>query len=249
LLYWMVPAVVANYGFMTLVSNKRVLPLLTDVSQLLPALTIVRTVVTTFLRPFGRPFKVTAKGISTTKTTVEWQFLSVFAVFALLTCLGVCTHLSGFNSVRASTGYSLNVIVSLTNIVVLSLAMAACVERPRWRRDERFRSNERAILTLSSGHSFDAHLHDISLGGARLEGIDPSNALHGDGELYLPEANLQIPFSVVNQRSGLLSLKFRTTDRLRRSLITRLFTGDYHNDVEQVRVKRVFAAVTKAIFG
>lgn len=249
LLYWMVPAVVANYGFMTLVSNKRVLPLLTDVSQLLPAVTIVRTVATTFVRPFGRPFKVTAKGISTSKTTVEWQFLSVFAAFAALTCFGVCTHISAFNSVRASTGYTLNVLVSLSNIVVLSLAMAACVERPRWRRDERFRSNERAIVTLSSGESFDAHLRDISLGGASITGMNASSGLRGDGELYLPEANLQIPFSIANQRAGLLSVKFRTTDQLRRSLITRLFTGDYHNDIQQVRVRRVFAAVTKAIFG
>jgi cellulose synthase (UDP-forming) len=173
----------------------------------------------------------------------------VFAVFAVLTCFGVCTHLSGFNSVRASTGYTLNVLVSLSNIVVLCLAMAACVERPRWRRDERFRSNERAILTLSSGHSFDVRLRDISLGGASVAGISSPDALRGDGELYLPEANLQIPFSVVNQRAGLLSVKFRTTNKLRRALITMLFTGDYNNDVEQVQVRRVFAAVTKAIFG
>lgn len=249
LLYWMAPALVANYAFMTVVSNKRVLPLLTDVSQLLPAVTIVRTVLTTLLRPFSRPFKVTAKGISTTKTTVEWQFLSVFAVFTVLTCFGLCTHISGFNSIRASTGYSLNVLVSLSNIVVLSLAMAACVERPRWRRDERFRSNERAVVKLSSGQVFQAHIHDISVGGASLTGIVTAGSLSGDGELYLPEANLLLPFSVMKQRSESLSVSFRLSDKLRRSLIVHIFTGDYHNEVEQVLVRRVFAAVAKAIFG
>jgi cellulose synthase (UDP-forming) len=249
LLYWMVPAVVANYAFMTLVSNKRVLPLLTDVSQLLPAVTIVRTVLTTLLRPFGRPFKVTAKGISTSKTTVEWQFFSVFAVLTVLTCFGLCTHISGFNTIRASTGYTLNVLVSLSNVVMLSLAMAACVERPRWRQDERFRSNKRAVVELSSGQTFQAHVHDISVGGARITGIETPSSLSGDGELYLPEANLVLPFSVMNQRTGSLSVRFRLTDKLRRALIIHLFTGDYHNDIEQVRVRRVFAAVTKAIFG
>lgn len=83
------PYFVAQVGFVTWISSGRVLPVLTDVSQLLSAPEILKSVAAGLWNPRGHGFKVTAKGGDRTQLVVQWQLLK-FYLFALgLTMLGI----------------------------------------------------------------------------------------------------------------------------------------------------------------
>ena len=75
LIEWLAPCVICGIIFMSIYARNHVLPIMTDVTQLLPSFVIVRTVIAGLVKPFGQPFKVTPKG-----TTVGGsdQYLSLF---------------------------------------------------------------------------------------------------------------------------------------------------------------------------
>src|ERR1700731_1727849 len=54
---WLAPSAVAGIVFICFYGRKFVLPIMTDLSQLLSSFVIVRTVIAGLTRPFGRPFQ------------------------------------------------------------------------------------------------------------------------------------------------------------------------------------------------
>ncbi len=253
LLVYALPMVAANLLFMYFLAGNRVLPIMTDVTQLLTAFVIVRTVATGLVRPFGRPFKVTAKGLSTTGVTVQWGILWKFAALSGLTLLGVILHIAHFSPAHGAQGYAANIFWSLVNALVLALAALACVELPHRRRDERFRTVEPAVIRLGATEIV-CTLRDISLGGAAVARADQANwrDLSGPAELILPASRhhpeLALPFTVVARKDARLTLSFHPDAWIRHALIRKLFTGAYHQDVEHIATARVFVTLAQALF-
>ncbi len=263
LLLWMGPMVVANLIFMNYLAGNRVLPIMTDITQILTAFVICRTVATGLVRPFGRPFKVTAKGVSTSGVTVQWLLLWPFVLMAGLTILGVFLHVAHFSKAHGAQGYSSNIFWSLFNSAMLTLAALACVELPHRRRDERFKTNERAVVRLSgfsdaeeqgSGIEMACTLNDISLGGAAVYRAEGWEGLRGPSKLVMSAqgpgiggGEIATPFTVVNRRGNLLTLQFQVETWIRHALIRKLFTGAYHQDVETISGPAVMGTLAKAL--
>jgi cellulose synthase (UDP-forming) len=259
LIKWMAPMIVSNLLFMYFLADNHILPIMTDITQLLTAFTICRTVATALIRPFGRPFKVTDKGISTTGITVQWRILVPFAVMGGLTFLGLVLHVSVYSPAHGNEGYSGYVFWSLVNVLVLALAASACIELPHRRRDERFNTSEDVVVRLTS-YAGDAielpcNLKDISLGGAAV--VHPPYVkngwrnLAGSAELILYSqadgGELVLPFTVVNRRDNTLTLQFHDDPWIRHVLIRKLFTGAYHHDVERISVWAVFSTLAHTL--
>jgi cellulose synthase (UDP-forming) len=244
LVYWMAPMAAANLIFMSFLSEKHILPVMTDITQLLIMFAISRTVVTGLIRPFGRKFKVTAKGISSTEFVVHWKILLRLAGLGVLTILGMLLHVSKFSPYHGRPGYSLNVIWSLMNGMILFLACALCVEPPKRRIDERFESTEKCKVRLEGGSEIMCMMRDISLSGACLRRDEGWRGLVGPASLVL-EGGLTIPFEVVRRRGKELGLRFPANKALRRELIVRLFTGVYNQDAEKISVPQVFRTLAK----
>ena len=76
-----VPYYLAQIAVMAWLSGQRVLPVMTDVSQLLAAREILTAVAIGLFRPKGQKFKVTAKGGDRSKTVIQWRMLITFAAF------------------------------------------------------------------------------------------------------------------------------------------------------------------------
>ena len=74
-------------------SNGRIVPILSDVSQIIVMPQILRAVVAGLLRPQGHKFQVTAKGGDRTRWFVEW---GVMRPFAILIGLSIAAIVSGF---------------------------------------------------------------------------------------------------------------------------------------------------------
>jgi cellulose synthase (UDP-forming) len=247
LVYWMAPAVAANFIFMGFLSDNHVLPIMTDVTQLLTSFAISRTVATSLIRPFGRQFKVTMKGISSQGFTVQWNLLARFAALAFLSVLGMLLHISTFSPFHGKPGYSLNVFWSLINGMMLALAAAVCIEPPKRREDERFATSEEAMVVMQGGMELRCRLQDLSLGGACLLREDGWRNLVGPASLLLDQGRIAVPFDVVRRMDRKVAIHFHQDQELRRRLIVLLFTGAYNQDVEQISAPAVFRTLAKSL--
>ncbi len=257
------PMVVANFLFMFYLTGNRVLPIMTDVTQLLTAVVIVRTVLTGLVRPFGRAFKVTAKGLSTSGVTIQWRFLWPYVVLSMTTLTGVLCHTTHFSPAHGSQGYSVNIVWSFVNITLLALAALACVEPPRRRRDERFSTSEHATLVCAPHKENDSstadhssrvacRIRDISLGGASVQVLSEWHSPPGRVELEIYSAAddcvLLLPVTILDTSGQQLRAQFESASWIRHALIRKLFTGEYHRDVDRVSGREVMASLTRVLF-
>ena len=67
----------------------RVLPLMSDLYQMLCTTEVLKAVLSGLLRPKGQKFKVTAKGGDRSTQFIQWPLLRIFAFLRALTALGI----------------------------------------------------------------------------------------------------------------------------------------------------------------
>lgn len=259
LLFWMIPPIIAESLFMGYLSGKRTLPLMGDVTQVLSAFVTCRTVVKALIRPFGQPFKVTAKGRSTNGFTVQWQLLYPFIAVLAAEVLSMLVNTPCFSKTHGSAGYSVTIICTLLNTAVLTLAIVICIDVPHRRLHERFQTNEAAEVHMvplgarseTGSEPIKCTMINISQSGAALTCAEGWERLLGPSELIVEGANsgeaLTLPFTVVERRRDLLTVHFREDASTRHDLIRKLFTGNYHKDLEVVRAYKVLQAVLNTL--
>jgi len=259
LFLYLAPVLAANLVFMHYAGMNMGLPGVSDVTGLLTAFPVCRTALTALVRPFGRTFKVTAKGLTSSGWTIHWRLMIPFVVLALLNVLGIALHASRFSSAHGESGYTITVVWSLIDVAILGLAAVACVEPPRRRRDERFETGEGAVILLRSALGnpptlLAGELINLSLGGALVRYRGPSRAedwkdLAGPAELVLQSKadrqDLSLPFTVVDRQGTMLRLQFHEEEWIRHALIRKLFTGDYHRDVAEIRPAAVMLTLAR----
>jgi cellulose synthase (UDP-forming) len=233
IIYWLLPFVASNLMFMYFVTDNRLLPIMSDISQLLTSFTVGRTVLSALVRPFGRPFQVTAKGISTDRVVVQWDLFVRFACLAALNFVGILLHLSIFSPRRSIEGYGVTVFWTLVNITVLSLAAFACIELPKRRRDDRFDTDEHAVIRVDGRIDLSCSLRDLSLGGASVVREDGWSGLVGSAALVLDGGDLIVPVGVARRQGKIAALGFLPDPAIRRALIVKLYTGNYDREVKR----------------
>jgi cellulose synthase (UDP-forming) len=246
LLIYLAPSIAASILYMHAFARNRVLPVMSDVTQLLSSFAIMGTVAVGLVKPWGHPFKVTAKGLSSDRVTIQWSLMLPFAVMAQATLVGVIVNTTRYSPLYGADGYDANVFWSIFNIAVLSVACAACVELPKRRSEERFQTDECATLRLANGMKAPCVVRDISLSGAKIAlGI---GRLRSNDEGYLAFADgVEAPFTLVRNLADGLALRFVETAETRRALIAKLFTGRYNNEVPEIKVASVASAVGRRL--
>ncbi len=246
IVYWLAPAVAASLAFMAIYGGNRVMPVMTDVSQLLSAFAIVATVAVGLAKPWGHPFKVTAKGRSTHGFTVHWGIAAPFLFMVVATLLGMLINLSPYSPVKSVSGYTLNVVWSLVSVAILLLAIHICVEPPRRRRDERFVSGEQAVLVTDGGTTLDCVVRDLSVGGAHLECSGGSTGTV-TGRLTFLGDGATVGIRTVSARDRRITVEFDQDSLTRRLMIAKLFTGSYHSEIRHVSPWNVFRTTARAM--
>ena len=250
LVFWFLPNFVACLIFMGTLSRRMIVPLLTDVTQLVCAVPIARTVGLWLVRPFGHPFKVTDKGATRNGIVVHWSMLAPFALIAVATILGMAFAMSPWSSLRGEQSLGVNVTWSFYNLVVLALGIAACVELPRPRAEERFPTNEVAVILSADGARHPCRLSDISLVGAALRDAPEALVLGARATLLLDDGSTALPFEVARRgQGGALGLRFQLEATRRRALIARLHGGRYANEVEEADLRASFGGALRRLFG
>jgi cellulose synthase (UDP-forming) len=129
---------------------------------------------------------------------------------------------------------------SFYNIVVLLLAMAACVELPRYRREERLLTSEPVRCWTGAG-LFTAPLVDISVSGASI--LAPAPGGHGDPVMLGINEIGDIAGRIIRASKESFAVEFIEADSSRDALIRKLYSGRYYQGRRQVHGHRLFRAV------
>jgi NodT family efflux transporter outer membrane factor (OMF) lipoprotein len=121
------PPLLMFWAYNYWISQRRCLPVFSEVTQIVAAMAVTRTLGGTLLRPFGRPFKVTAKGLDSSRTVVHWKLVGVFGGLLLALEGGAAVALGSI----LTPGDVLNLVWTGVATVLCLAALIACVDLPR----------------------------------------------------------------------------------------------------------------------
>lgn len=228
------------------VTSGLVQPLLTDIAHTLTMPEALKATFVGLLKPGGQPFKVTAKGSRRDRIVVRWPSLLRFAFLAGLTLAGMLYgSLADFTPERQATDVNAIIVFwSCYNVLVLLLAMAVCVELPRYRREERFATSE-PVGVSTGDREFTAPLADISVLGARILAASPGQP---QDVVWLRVVHVgEVAARIVYGTDRQFAVEFVDADSMRDALIRKIFSGRYDRQPKTVDTGGVFGALLARI--
>lgn len=239
-----VPYFAAQMAIMGWMTQGRVLPIMTDVCQLLAAKEVLRAVANGLVKPKGQKFKVTAKGGDRSRTVVQWPMLRTFLIYLVLTVAGVVSAfvIDDGQSLRESSALAL--FWSWYNIALLILACLVCIEQPRKRKAERFTAGDAAVLSVN-GEIHTRPVLDISRTGLRLAGAAP--ALLGS-RIEVKIGDAPIGATIVRAAPDEFAVLVDDTPPARKAMVGQVYCGRYGTGIAEVRGRAVLAAVLARLF-
>ncbi len=224
ILIYYLPFYLAVMAALNWLSKGLFVPVVNDVAQLLAAWPISRAVALGLLTKGPHKFSVTAKGGDRTKVVVQWPLMRPFLVLFGLTVGGLVLPLQSdflFNTASAAgDGMMVVLFWTLYNLLVLLVAIAACVERPRPNRPQR--QNVEATALVVGGEAHPGWIMNLGIGGARISG--PSGLpLGATGVLRLPLVGDVAARVIAPTRDG-YRVGFAPTPEQRDRIIAKLHT-------------------------
>jgi cellulose synthase (UDP-forming) len=238
-LAYYLPHFIAQIAIMGWMARGRVMPIMSDVTQLLAATQILQAVAHGLVKPKGQKFHVTAKGGDRSRRFVQWPLLKLFLLYLGLTVAGVMWAFAFEDGTKLRDSSALCLFWSWYNIVVLAIACLVCIEQPRLRSTERLAAADMAMV--HAGEAATTHrILDISLGGARLLG---SPGLQSGTRVEFAIAGMRLPATVVRSGDSDFAVRFEEGGAARADLIRLVYSGRFSAGVAQIEPARVAAAV------
>ncbi len=224
---------------MSWVSHGRVVPVMTDVGQLINAVPALKAAFLGLFGPRNQKFHVTAKGGDRSKRFVEWPVLRIFLILLAFCVAGVLNGFT-FNDHHIPIGEgALALFWSWYNIVVLVIVCIVCIEQPRLRRSGRFPVDGiAAVFVNGTRQSF--RLRDISVTGAHFAGTPPTE-LGQTLLIRIDDAHLRA--TLVRVTKGGFSVRFENSLKARIATIRHIYSAAHERAIRHVPRVAVFRAV------
>ena len=238
-LNYYLPHFMAQILIMGWMARGRVIPIMSDVTQLLAASQILQAVAHGLIKPKGQKFQVTAKGGDRSKLFVQWPLLKLFLVYLALTAAGVIWAFAFEDGTKLRDSSALCLFWSWYNMIVLTIACMVCIEQPRYRSTERLAAGGEATIVAGAAASLHRVL-DLSLGGVRLLGAPQAQA---GSEITVAFEGLWLPAKIVRCGEHDFAVRFEEADAARTDLIKLIYSGRYSAAVERIKPTKVAAAV------
>jgi cellulose synthase (UDP-forming) len=233
------PSFMAQIVIMGWMSQSRIVPIMSDVSQLLGASAIMKAMAVGLFRPKGHKFQVTAKGGDRSKRFVQWPVLTSFLIYLVLTVGGVMWAFLVEDGTKLRDSSALCLFWSWYNILILTIACVVCIEEPRLRNAERVLADDSVELRFGDAIRSFA-VRDISLTGMLLAGAPPV-ALGSNVTVSI--AGLSLPARVARLKADEFALSFEQSGAFRSDLIRLIYSGRYSAQVTRVRPTKVVGAI------
>jgi cellulose synthase (UDP-forming) len=246
LLAYQLPVFFALWGVIRWFAPHSYFPLLSTASTLFGSFRIIPAGLSTLIKPFGTPFKVTPKGSSITFDFGDLTVLGLSVLLMLLTIGGLIKNRVA--PAEVSEGGAVRFIAelwALANIVLLALAALIALETPRPRREERFPSDEQAHYLLGESE-LPCHLVNLSVSGALLAGVVPGPV--GTPLLVVLDGVGRLPTRVRREQDGCFAVQFEdlpVEDRDR--LIHAIYSAGRLNAAQDLNGWRLLFGVVKRV--
>lgn len=175
------------------------------------------------LLPRDHKFTVTNKGVTRRNVTIHWQFLGLYL------CLGGAmlagAMYTAFDTTAPAHGDALrywNYFMCAYHLFVFYAAAAPTVEGAKLRKEERFRTSEKAELLVGSGPTAGI-IRDLSVEGAL---VSPATVVHDDALIIHVSGVGELAARVRRRRDdGSLGIEFVHAQGTREAMIRKIFCG------------------------
>jgi len=241
---FLAPAFVAQVAVATWISRGRLIPIMSDLSQLLCADAIMKSVAIGLFKKQGHKFKVTAKGRSRASTSIQWPLLRGFLPYLVLTVGGILWAFVIDDTRALADASGMALVWSWYNILLLVLACFVAIEASDRRGDERFTVNRFGVVSTPSG-ARRFLISDISISGMRLVGAPPAKPGY---PIRVQYGNLDVEAMVVRTDKGGFAVRFLESPEMRKKLIQHVYAGPYNAEVHDVRPSKVATALLERVF-
>jgi cellulose synthase (UDP-forming) len=225
------------------ISRGRLLPVMSDLSQLLCAGAILKSVAVGLTKRQGLKFEVTAKGRARTATSGEWRLLASFLFYLGLTVAGILWAYVLDDTRPIADAATLALFWCWYNIALLVLACLVAVEASGVRNDG-FPVNRVGALSWEGGSCL-ARIADISDAGMRVIGAAPAPV---GTPIRVQCGRLRMGATIATAGAEDFALRFAETSEARNVLTRYVYAGPYHASVGRVRPAKVAAAVLGRVF-
>ncbi|MFA5898876.1 MAG: glycosyltransferase [Hyphomicrobium sp.] len=238
------PFLVVQTAVITWLTRGRVLPIMNDLSQLLVATDIAKSVLVGLFKPQGHKFEVTAKGGDRTKGFVQWKMLRIFVAYLAITVGGVVWAFGFDDSRSLADASAIALFWSWYNIIILTLACFVCFEASQMRRGDRFRGSGWAVVSVGV-ESVQLPVADISVSGMRLYGIAPAPA---GATIRVQFDGIDVEAEIVRIDVGGFAVKFAPSQEMHASLVRHIYGGRYGGASPEISPSKVAGAVLTRVF-
>lgn len=250
-----VPMLAAYFLLMLWITPTRYLPVVSSAIATFAVFRMLPTVISSLVRPFGKPFKVTPKGSGNVESLFDTYTFTWIAGFIVVTAVGQVINIVP-ETARIQGEFS--VIAALwagINIVVLVIASLICFEKPR-RLFQAFKVDETARVDGSPGRL-------VSLSLEKAVVAVPTETRFRSTQVRLKIngfAPLNAELRQVTQRQGDISragdkrryhlhLHFGLEGAERDKMIVKLYTGGYSQEVPDIDKAAVSVNLLLRAFG
>ena len=240
----LLPFFVVQSAMIAWLTNGRVLPLMNDLSQLLGATDITKSVFIGLFRPQGQKFQVTAKGGDRTKGFVQWHMLRIFVLYLAFNVAGILWAFLLDDSRSLADASVIAYIWSWYNIVILVMACFVCVEASQTRRGDRFHSSGWATLSFDNTQR-QVPIADISVSGMRLRGPAPAPV---GTELRVQFDGIDVMAKIMRADSKGFAVQFAPSQEMHAYLVRHIYGGRYGGHVPDISPGKVAGAVLSRVF-
>lgn len=225
-----VPALLLYWSYSIWITGSRAMPIFTEVTQIVAALAVTATLISAVFKPFGRPFKVTNKGLDRSKLVVHGKFAAMYGTMFALSALGLARAVAADG---AAPGLLFNTVWTVISMVLYLASLLVCFELPRPRKEERFPHREPARLcvygTDGIAREIDGMTRDVSCSGIAFVS-DSAGAVEPDtaGAIWLAPLGW-VPCRIARTHGNLIGVALYADMATRHRLIRLLFSEPAHN--------------------
>ena len=235
-----VPLLTAYFLLMLWITPTRYLPVVSSAVGTFAAFRMLPTVVSSLVRPFGKPFKVTPKGSGNESNLFDRYSFAWIASLIAVTVLGLLVNIVPETSHIQGQFSPIAACWSGINIVVLLIASLICFEKPR-RLFHAFKLDEAATVDDVPGQVVSLALDKAVVAVPIMARFQSQSVT-----LKLPSfAPFKAKLRQVTQRRRSISrsgdkqtyylhLYFELSGAARDSMIVKLYTGQYSQDIRDI---------------
>lgn len=241
---YLLPFFIVQAAMIMWLTKGRVLPLMADLSQLLGATDITKSVFIGLFKPQGHKFRVTAKGGDRTKGFVQWRMLRIFLAYLALNVAGILWAFVLDDTHSLADASIIAYVWTWYNIVILTMACFVCVEASQARRGDRFHSSGWATLIIGNAQR-QMPIADISVSGMRFRGATPAPV---GTDVRLQFDGIDVAATIMRADAAGFAVQFAPSQEMHASLVRHIYGGRYGGNLPDISAAKVAGAVLNRVF-